>query len=130
MICKFNTRLGKVKICTVVCLPLSTYLQFSIAWHQWHLISHREKRKFQSCKAISPSVNSNRGGDFFVNVVICCFLIICITITCLNNWHFFDKCDASGSFVLQGLWNNTRQNLKQFIFLTTNVVTCCMFSSG
>jgi len=40
----------------------------------------------------------------------------------LKSLTHFEKCDASGRFALQGLWKITRPNLKQFIFLTKNLV--------
>lgn len=120
---QFNARLWKVKICTVVCLTLSTYLQFSIVWHQWHLISHREQMKFQSCKATSPSDNSNWGREFFCQCGYFLFFNYLYHNHMLKSLTNFEKCDASGRLTLQGLWNITRQHLKQFIFLTTIVVT-------
>ena len=123
MIRKFNARFWKIKFCTVVCLPLSAYLQFSIAWHQWHFFSHREQTKFQSCKTISPSVDSNWGRDFFVIVVIFCVLIICITITRLNHWHILTNAILPAGLLYKACEISLDKKMKQFIFLTNNVVT-------
>jgi len=45
----------------------------------------------------------------------------------LKSLTHFEKCDASGRFALQGLWKITRPNLKQFIFLTKNLVNSDSF---